>query len=118
MSTTLISTGITFPDNTTQTTAGNALGVGQTWQNMTGSRTNNVTYTNSTTKPIMVSVVGSAGNVPGDIQLSINGTLTQRQYTDPDSSNLIQTVWGIVVAGATYRITLSNMGVLSWHELR
>ena len=41
-----------------------SLGVGQTWQNVSGSRAVATTYTNSTGKPIFVAISGwaSAGN--------------------------------------------------------
>jgi hypothetical protein len=60
--------GITFSDGTKQTTAyivptvttGGTIGVGQTWADVTESRSPEVTYTNSTGKPIMVNVFSSA----------------------------------------------------------
>jgi hypothetical protein len=39
-----------------------AIGYGQTWQDMTGSRVNGTTYTNTTGKPIQIMIVNSAAN--------------------------------------------------------
>lgn len=41
--------------------AGGFIGTGQTWQNVIGSRSRGVTYTNTTGKPIMVVVHDNAG---------------------------------------------------------
>lgn len=118
MTTALLSTGIQFSDSSTQTTAGNVLGINQTWQSLTGSRALATNYTNSTSKPIMVSVIAGPTTASGDIQFLIDGTVTQRQYTNPDSSSLVLAVWGIVPPGSTYRVNTTNLALTDWAELR
>jgi hypothetical protein len=59
MAITVGGTTITFNDGSTQSTAGSALGVGQSWQSV--SRSSGTTYTNSTGKPIQVMITVAAG---------------------------------------------------------
>jgi hypothetical protein len=58
MSTSLSASLATFNDGSQQAVSTNsyALGVGQTWQNVTSSRALVTTYTNSTGRPIMVAI--------------------------------------------------------------
>lgn len=51
-------------------TAMSSIGYGQTWQNLTGSRTGGTTYYNTTGKPIQVMIVNSSTNNV----VTINGT--------------------------------------------
>ena len=44
-----------------------AMGVGQTWQNVTGSRTSGTTYYNTTPKPIFIVIIGLGGGSGVDI---------------------------------------------------
>lgn len=61
MATTTTGTGVTFSDGTSQSSC--AIGYGQSWVDVTGSRALNTTYTNSTGRPIQVYVnVGSHNN--------------------------------------------------------
>ena len=90
---------------------GQTLGVGQTWQNMLGSRAAGTTYTNSTGRPIFVSIV--AGVPSSSATLAINGIVVGTTSTGTTSQ-----VGGIVPAGGTY-VLQSNASVLPyWAELR
>ena len=93
----------------------NSIGVGQTWQNLTGSRSLNVTYTNSTGKPIMFSV-SCAGGGSSQFQLEVNGVTISTQRADDLNGNLS----AIVPVGATYMAkTASGSSALTlWTELR
>ena len=101
-----------------------AIGVNQTWQNVTSSRALSTTYTNSTGKPIQVNawmtVSGSpAGNT--DIELTIGGVLVaySSMYFSSAAGNRVPFVTGIVPNGATYSAAApSGAGTLSWMELR
>lgn len=84
-----------------------ALGVDQTWQNLTSSRAVNTTYTNLTTKPIQVMINGSWNS--GSIIL--NGVTIPVQ-----DGNEWTTLSFIVPSGHTYRS--SNATIISWSELR
>ena len=81
-----------------------AIGVGQTWQ--TVSRTSGVTYTNTTGKPIVISVQGSAAAVT----IAIGGV----GVVVPESGNDYASA--IVPNGQTYSASASAL--LKWIELR
>ena len=94
------------------------IGVGQTWQDLTGSRSNNTNYTNSTGKSIYVSVItNTATNAPTN-SMTINGIVV---YLDvrlaPVTRNWRVTVGGIVPPGGTYSVSLEP-SIASWLELR
>ncbi|WP_350614615.1 phage tail protein [Pseudomonas sp. HY7a-MNA-CIBAN-0227] len=95
-----------------------ALGIGQTWQDVTASRAWATTYTNSTGKPIQVSVAArdpSAGNFY--IALYVSGIKLAEHYLSASSQ---ATVSAIVPAGATYRVERqdTNDTITGWMELR
>lgn len=92
-------------------------GVGQTWQNMTSSRSKSVAYTNSTGKPISVSVnVDTTTNVLANLVLKINGMDVYSNNTQGVSATKFG-VSGIVTSGSTYEINSSGT-IASWYELR
>jgi len=98
-------------------TAVEGLGLGgETWQNMSGSRSVNSTYTNDETYPIMVIValVNSNG-----AYFYINGSLVWREWYDVNTG-AGQTGYGtataIIPPGATYSAAAGNF--YSWWELR
>lgn len=95
------------------------IGYGQTTQDVTGSRLSGVTYTNSTQRAIMVSVRGLSGpsaliNVQvGDAVGASEEILVQRP-ADTDGVG----VQFIVPAGQQYRVSLTNITLSKWKELR
>ena len=81
-----------------------SLGVGQTWQNVIGSRASGVNYTNTTGKPIFVAVnIYDGTTFVDDIQLRVRGTDFEGDWSF------------IVPNGAIYRCTGT---IRSWVELR
>lgn len=88
------------------------LGVGQTWQDVTGSRIVGTTYTNTTGRTIQVSAslgVVSQGQIVSVLVDGVTVVNNQTQgYSVPISFS--------VPAGSTY--TASSSGVTSWSELR
>lgn len=90
-----------------------APGVGQTWQNMLGSRAAGTNYTNSTGKPIVVIATFGNSGVAFNAQFTINGTqiVTCYYYTGVGGCGAI-----IVPDGATY--STSGATLSSWWELR
>ena len=84
------------------------LGVGQTWQDLTGSRSSGVTYTNSTGKPIQVIM---SNNSPGTASIITVGgvTIFNETVLGPHSF--------IVPDGSTYVVS-GGGGVIYWSELR
>jgi hypothetical protein len=99
--------------------AGNTIpliGVAQTWQNMLSpsvQRASNVSYTNSTGKPIMVAVSASTGN--GYLRFYINNVLVGEQGGDYNNSNSFTF---IIPNGDSYKAVSGGGGISYWFELR
>jgi hypothetical protein len=87
------------------------IGVGQIWQDVSGSRTAGVTYTNSTGKPIMVSVRTTA--TATDFTITVDSIVTA-QVTNIATTRMFMTT--IVPNGSTYVVSGFQGG--SWAELR
>lgn len=111
-------TGVEFSSSSVQTDA--ATGYGQSWQNVTGSRLAGTTYTNTTTKPIMV-VMGLQTNNPANTALFAVGgvTIWEAQVGTP-SGNYAASLSAIVPPGATYILTytVGSYDINQWAELR
>jgi hypothetical protein len=92
------------------------LGVGQTWQNM--ARSYSTTYTNSTGKPIMVSIFASnTSAAPATCRFYVGGVaiggfgMSQSGGIDNGGSF-------VVPSGSTYYVTNNNFSAPTWYELR
>lgn len=85
--------------------AKSGLGMGQTWQNLTASRTWSVTYTNTTGKPIQVGV---------ELEHTTNVKFYVNNIEVVNSSKTA-VAWAIIPPGATY---LAHGNIVSWMELR
>jgi hypothetical protein len=88
-------------------TAMSSLGYGQTWQDVTGSRTSGTTYYNTTGKPIMVSVEAiwaGASIVVGGVTINSPATTQSVGYSF------------IVPMNTSYVVTTT--GIAIWAELR
>ena len=95
------------------------LGYGQTWQDVKGSRSSGVTYTNNTGKPIMISVIATGRDAT--VTIYVGSVLVAKQTDIYDSPGNASTGSTIVPAGATYRVISTNkygVSVTSWVELR
>lgn len=96
------------------------IGVNQTWQDVSGSRTSGVTYTNTTGRPILVNVAlyqngisQSGGN------LKVNGIIVGQTVNQTAGLNIgnASTISAIVPINGTYLVTVS--GVINyWAELK
>ena len=96
------------------------VGMGQTWQNMTGSRTSGVTYYNTTGKPIMFMVVANVGSgaASGNIVITVNG-LGLNQVIATGSAQIGGSASVIVPPGASYSYTQTGIvSGLQVNELR
>lgn len=95
------------------------LGVGQSWQDVTGSRSSGVTYTNNTGKPIMVSV-GAIGR-DAVVSIYVSGILVAKQTDIYESNQNVSSCTIIVPNGANYSAIAVNAFGASlhfWAELR
>lgn len=90
------------------------VGVAQSWQNVTSSRTSGTTYTNNTGKPIMVNIVASNG-VYTTTTLTVSGVVVGKCSNPTTSSGAEATLSAIVPDGATYS---SSGFIQGWFELR
>lgn len=87
-------------------------GIGQTWQNVTSSRAANTTYTNTTNRPIMVSIYANSPNITYTIKVGgvvANQSMMESQWYNP------RTLQAIVPPGASY---IFNAAFEYWAELR
>lgn len=85
-----------------------ALGVGQTWQDLTASRSGGVTYTNTTGRPIQIAITCASGT---NVVTTIDGV-----ERGQSSGGSVSTGSYIVPNGSTYSANVS--GPYLWHELR
>ncbi|MEY0290766.1 hypothetical protein AB7303_17685 [Providencia rettgeri] len=86
---------------------GSGLGYGQTWQNLISSRSSGVTYTNATSKPIVVSV-SKRGN--GLITIAVDGVVISE-----DENWSFATA--IIPPNTKYVVSVSGT-ITRWAELR
>jgi len=96
------------------------LGYSQTWQNVSASRATNITYTNTTGKPILVKV--AINDVSNERYLSFVGGLNISGDTmrdrDAGYKSFRVTTTLLVPDGATYKIGEASLNVEIWVELR
>ena len=87
------------------------IGVGQTWQNVSGSRSKGVTYTNSTGKPIFVYILLQ------DINDNFNAITVDGIGAGAESNLAELPNQFIVPNGSVYRVD-DDVYILKWNELR
>lgn len=93
-----------------------SLGEGQTWQNLTGSRAQGTTYTNTSGRPIMVAAQLTLN--AGQICSLVVSSVTVDFVANPTSGALSVTVGTVVPAGGTYVAINSGGSLNTWSELR
>ena len=98
------------------------IGVGQSWQNVTGSRAANATYTNSLSKPIQIHVIfaQTGQNQSATFTAVINGVSFNTNTVSCNNAivNIPITFSLIIPAGHTYRINATGSYALrDWAEL-
>lgn len=94
------------------------IGVGQTFQSLTSSRSLGVTYTNTTGKPIWVHVNGQADTNSASLLAFIDNQVLSGSSAGNSTYQVMLSA--IIPAGSTYRFQM-NVGGLSasqWTELR
>lgn len=94
----------------------NALGIDQTWQNVTSSRSSGITYTNNTGRPIQISIcVKDSGSV-SPFSLIIGGVTVFS--VDDFIVNQYISLDKIIPNGVTYRANTGSNIISNWSELR
>lgn len=116
MASSLNGTGVTFSNGQTQSVS--SIGDdGQSWQDVTGSRAINTTYTNTTGRPIQVSIcVTNSTASSAVLDLLVDGVLVYTNLGRTTYYNFFQ-IAAIIPAGSTYA-TQSATGMTGWAELR
>lgn len=98
------------------------IGVGQTWQDVTASRASGVTYTNTTGKPILISITFKNTAVGGScnafFQAGTAGIEIGHIDLNDSTSSGAGTLSGIIPNGDSYIITIFQGVVEAWSELR
>jgi hypothetical protein len=89
----------------------NSIGVGQTWQDMSGSRALGTTYTNNTGKPIQIAVTTSTGTAT---TLTVGGVAVGRYSQETGGRGTQLTA---IVPNSTSYIAEGGV-LLYWAELR
>ena len=115
----LTSNGTTW----TSATPAGSLGIGQTWTNVTASRAYGTTYTNSTGKPISVTVSGESTGSGSFIHIAyVNSNEIAYQTTYSANAGYRHNVFFIVPNSATYSVTgvggNNTTSLYLWSELR
>ena len=106
---------------TLSTDSTNALGYNQTYQNLTGSRALDTTYTNSTGNPIYVNVTCSNGSTNASAAAIVNGVTFGLYWVHNGSTVWLGNTGFIVPNGSTYSFSSGGSGASSlnnWTELR
>ncbi len=121
---TVPSTVSAFTNDSGYITPSPLIGVGQTWTNVTSSRVLDTTYTNTTTKPIVLNIyVRRDGISTAGVGVSIGGGIVIPISYDSNSGGGNNAVGNIIVpVGMTYNVSVISeepiSSILSWWELR
>jgi hypothetical protein len=93
------------------------VGVGQTLQSLTGSRSMGTVFTNTTGRPILVHV-RITSTIGSSMNCSVGGATITGQFQASTAQGMVNSV--IVPTGATYAFNVSagTPTILEWVELR
>ena len=111
--TSYVNTQLVLKANTTDL---KEIGVGQTWQDMTLSRFNLTTYTNTTGKPIMVNI-STSYSANADIMLFVGG-LPVSLFLLNSTAQCQWTASTIIPNNTSYYINKGDSTSFTWLELR
>lgn len=95
------------------------IGVGQEWQNVTGSRALTTTYTNTTGRPISVVVQMTTTTSTGTPAITVGGVALPGEFHETGVAGFLRKIEAIVPIGKTYVVTTPTGWTLTnWLELR
>lgn len=98
------------------TTITSSFGIGQTYSDVTASRVSGTTYTNSSTRPIMLSIAVRDGGISAT--LYVNSSIAIRlDDLAGGSAGHVQIV-AVVPSGQTYKLDATGNLITFWGELR
>lgn len=89
----------------------------QSWQDVTGSRSVGVTYTNTSGSPIMVNIVVSSLSPSTGYMFAVDGVTIARMQTASGNAEL-QFCSTVIPPDSTYVLTVTNASLVIWAELR
>ena len=114
--------GVTSVNGSTGAVTVTSIGVGQSWQNVTGSRSSGTSYTNSTGKPILVNAFSSRTDSGFQLTAVCDGvTVGYQGGGGGGDARRTGFVSFIVPNGSSYTVTYSggaDGSTLQWAELR
>jgi hypothetical protein len=115
--------GVTIAgDGSLSVTNAGIFGINQTWQNVTLSRFSGISYTNSTGRPIMVSVYNSGVDNGISLTCVVGGETVSGSGGGAGGDGRWQVNSSFIVPNATtYSVTFTTGALgttLVWHELR
>ena len=94
------------------------IGDGQTWQDVTASRTQTTTYTNATLKPILVIISNYRVASVGYSNVTVNGVIISKtRNAGTNDVGTTSSITFIVPVGGTYSISNAT-AIEHWAELR
>ena len=112
---------LTSNGTTWTSAAAQGIGVSQTWQNVLGSRSLNTSYTNSTGKPIMVSIFYTSSGTSNNLTAIVGGvTVAGMVFSLGFGTLATGDSFGFIVPdGTTYQVNSSAAPIINnWAELR
>ncbi|HFF1652813.1 TPA: hypothetical protein ACGBIO_000472 [Providencia rettgeri] len=97
--------------------AGGGLGQGQSWQDLKNQRAINTVYTNSTGKPIMLSINFDGSSQHRRYELFVNNLKVYNYFHA--ATTTLPVVSTVIPNGATYKLVVTGgTPITSWFELR
>ena len=96
-------------------TVSSSFGVGQTVQNVTASRALGTTYTNSTGKPVLISVTVAGANDYGTTTLTVSG-VAAASVSNSSQYGQTKNICYVIPPNTTYSVVGSP--IILWTELR
>ena len=101
--------------DTLDTAVSSSFGVGQTVQDVTASRALGTTYTNSTGKPVLISVTVAGANDFGTTTLTVSGVAAAR-VSNSSQYGQTKNICYVIPPSSTYSVVGSP--IILWTELR
>ena len=97
-----------------------AFGIGQNYSNVTASRVSGTTYTNSTTRPIMLSIVvrDNSSASGASVTLYVNSSIAVRLDDLAGGGYGYIQIVAVVPTGQTYKLDATGNPITFWSELR